>query len=184
MADAGKSTYYGRLRTLLELAASHKSRRSSLVELILSKAPPNFVVNRWNHEKAVVEPLPSASAANNTHALAVELGLLDGDSDQLTKAGTEAADPGRFDAVVRMQIVRCLEAHGCPIASVNQASVRLLRRRDVLVPTADALFEQCVELSRSDLGPEQFKRLLRLLALCGGLRICRQHIFLPVFEGA
>lgn len=111
--------------------------------------------------------------------LAVELGLLQPDSGRTTQDGNEALDPKRYDAVMRRCVGGLLSRSGCPVEKLEAESVRMLHSRKVILPTADELYTATVLARGLPLPAGRFRTLLRLLCASGGMRVSRNHIFLP-----
>ena len=124
----GKTTYYARLQALLELVGSREHHSANdLLQGVVRRSPPNFVFHRWDSEEEKVVARCSENAVRNTMNLAVELGLLDAESGALTAAGKEAADPARFDTVIRRRLRSYLNQKGCSIDTLGTACVQLLQ---------------------------------------------------------
>jgi hypothetical protein len=178
--EVAKTTDYSRVQALLELAVARKAASAEdLVQSIVRRSPPNFVFHRWDREKGEVVGHCSETSVRKTLALASDLGLVDGESGALTTEGTEASDPDRFSSVVRKRIQAYLSRSGCPVQTIAETCVAMLKRKNLVLPTSDELYmEVCVRQDVS-LDPQKFRTLLRLLAQCDGIRISRRHIFLP-----
>ncbi len=176
----GKTTYYSRVQAMLELAGARSSRsREDFIKSIVRRSPPNFVYHRWDPQEEEIRPRCSRTAIERTFELAVELGLLHGDSGILTNVGKEAADPGHYDSILRRRVRLCLQQLGCPVARVTKVCLEMMRRDKVILPTVDELhLTVCVE-EGLDVSAAKFGTLLRLLAAAGGIMISRRHIFLP-----
>ena len=110
-----------------------------------------------------------------TFDLACELDLLDWTSGALTKDGKVAADPTRFDSILYQKLSSYLQDQGCIIKSIETQSINLLKSDPVILPTVDELYFT----EGGDLPSYKFRRLIRLLAACGGITISRRHIFIP-----
>lgn len=178
--DVAKTTDYSRVQALLELATARKvTSAEDLVQSIVRRSPPNFVFHRWDREKGEVVGYCSETSVRKTLALASDLGLVDGESGALTTDGTEASDPDRFSNVVRKRIQAYLNRVGCPIHTIGDACLQMLKRKNVILPTSDELYVEICVPRGIDLDSSRFRTLLRLLAQCDGLRISRRHIFLP-----
>jgi hypothetical protein len=176
----GETTYYRRLQVLLELSASIKPKAAeSFVDNIKKKSPPNYVYHRWDPEKEELVARCSKAAIEKTLSLGVELGLLREKTGMLTKAGEEAADLSRFDIVLRRQLRLCFERLGCSAALLEETCGRFLRRRNITLPTADELYNELFLEKGLDTPAYKFRRFIRLLAYCGGIRNSRRQIFLP-----
>ena len=172
----GKSTYYSRIQIMLELAGARKSRSSEeFIQGIVRKSPPNFVYHRWDPDKEEISAKCSESVARRTFELACELGLMDRESGALTKDGKVAADPTRFDLILRRKLSSYLQEQGCSVKNLEAASMNMLQSNPVVLPAADELYLA----EGGDLPLYKFRTLLRLLASCGGIAISRRHIFLP-----
>ena len=183
MYVAGETTYYRRLQVLLELSAAHKPRTCDrLIEHITEKSPPNFVYHRWDAEKRDIVGRCSVGAIRRTIAIASELGLLDSSTGALTRIGKEAADPARFERLIRNQLTTHFDRLGCAVSSIAETSRRLLHSRKISLPTADELYANLFTAKESSLAASRFRTLLQLLAACGGIGTSRRQIFLPVGE--
>jgi len=176
----GKTTYYTRLQALLELVGSREHRSANeLLQGIVRRSPPNFVFHRWDSKEEKVIARCSENAVRNTMNLAVELGLLDAELGALTAAGKEAADPARFDAVIRRRLRSYFNQMGCSVDALGTASLQLLQGKEVVLPTADELYEAVCAEQNMDLSETKFRVLLRLLSASGGIRASRREVFLP-----
>jgi hypothetical protein len=177
----GATTYYSRILALLELTGSRSFRTAGdLIKSVITRSPPNFVYHRWNQEKNQIEGMCSESAVEKTFELAVDLGLLDRESGAPTATGKEAADPGRYNVILRRQVSAYLKRLGCPIDEIERTSLRLIRATKTTLPTVDTLFEVICRGNEIEVSEKRFGVLLRLLAACGGIQIVRRYIFLPV----
>jgi len=177
----GDTTYYRRIQVLLELSGARSPRSAEdFIQGIVRRSPPNFVFHRWDADKEEVTPQCSESAIRKAFDMAVQLGLLDRGSAALTTQGAEAADPGQFDSVLRRRIRSHLQQAGCAIESVEDAARRMLQSRKIQLPTADELYVAVCSPNAVNLSQSEFCTLVRLLAACGGIRICRRHLYLPM----
>jgi len=175
-----KTTDYSRIQVLLELATTRRvTSAEDLVQSIIRRSPPNFVFHRWDREKGEVVGHCSETSVRKTLELASDLGLVDGESGALTTDGIEASDPDRFSNVVRKRLQTYLSRLGCPLHTIVDTCVQMLKRKSVVLPTSDELYIEVCVPAGIDLDPSTFRTLLRLLAQCDGLRISRRHIFLP-----
>lgn len=179
----GETTYYRRLQVLLELSASIKPKVAEiLLDKIKKKSPPNFVYHRWDPDNEEMVSRFSEPAIEKTLNLAVELGLLNPKIASLTKTGEEAADPSRFDRVLRRQLRSCFERLGCSVAVLEETCRKFLHRRNITLPTTNQLYQELFLAKGLDTPAYKFRRLIRLLAHCGGIRNSRRQIFLPSGE--
>ena len=177
---AGETTYYRRLQVLLELSAVHKPRSAALlIDHIAEKSPPNFVYHRWNPDKRDIVGRCSVAAIKKTFGIASELGLVDSSTGILTKIGKEAADPARFERLLRQQLTLLLGRLGCTVSSIVEMSRQLLHSRKITLPTADELYARLFTAKENNLPAGKFRTLLRLLAACGGIATSRRQVFLP-----
>jgi len=179
----GETTYYRRLQVLLELSAAIKPNAAeSFVEKIKKKSPPNFVYRRWDPDEEELVSRCSEPSIEKTIDLAAELGLVHPKTASLTKAGEEAGDPSRFDRVLRRQLRSCFERLGCSVAVLEETCTKFLHRRNITLPTTDQLYQELFLAKGIDTPAYKFRRLIRLLAHCGGINSCRRQIFLPSGE--
>lgn len=176
----GRTTYYSRILALLEMAGSRNFRTASdLIKSVINRSPPSFVYHRWNSKKKEIDAMCSEGAVHKAFDFAVDLGLLDPESGALTGAGKEAADPERYDVVMRRQVSACLKQSNCPVDEIERTSLKLIRATKTTLPTVETLFEAICEGKGIELTEHRFGILLRLLAGSGGIQVIRRHIFLP-----
>ena len=175
------TTDYSRIQALLELAAARKvGSAEDLVQSVVRRSPPNFVFHRWDRDKGEVVGYCSETSVRKTLGLASDLGLVDRESGSLTADGAEASDPDRFSTVVRKRVQAYLNRSGCPVSTISDACLQMLRRKNVVLPTSDELYVEICVPRGIDIDLSRFRTVLRLLAQCDGLRVSRRHIFLPV----
>lgn len=177
---SGTTTAYSRIRAVLVASGAGVSDTAEeLGRRIVRRAPACFVYHRRDRKTGEVVPQCSENAVRSSVRFAIELGLL-GESGRLTAMGKEASDPERYEVVVRRQAEARLRALGCPVSRVEAVSREMLRRPKITVPTAGELYAAVVVDVDGDVGEMAFKRLLRLLATCGGLGISRREMYYPI----
>lgn len=176
----GKTTFFSRIQALLELSSARKPRSTAdLIENIARRSPLNFVYHRRNAETEEVEGHCSVSSITKTLNLAVELELIDPQTGGLTKQGKEAADPSRYDMIIRRGVISYLGAVGCSISDLEKTILNGFASQPISLPTADKLYDQICLSKGLDLSITKFSILLKLLAECGGIDTNRKQIFLP-----
>ena len=178
---AGKTTYHSRLQEFVDLAGGHEATSSEeLIQMIMRRSPPSFVYHRWDPDRQETVAKCSETAVRRTLDLACDLGLFDSQKCELTNAGEEAADLGRFDNVLRRRLRVHFRQLGCSVDDIERMSVAMLHRKPTVFPTVNVLFDEACEKQGLDISPPRFSVLLRLLAQSGGLCLFRRHIYLPV----
>lgn len=177
----GKTTYYSRIQVMLELAGAKNHHSSEkFIRGIISKSPPNFVYHHWNPEKEEIIAQCSEAAVERTFELAVELELLEEKTGTLTEAGKQGADPGHYDLILRKQIEHFFQEHEISIEEIMRLSQKMLQNEQIILPTADEIYSTICDKKEVDIPLTKFRTLLQILAACGGIKISRRHIYLPI----
>lgn len=180
---AGKTAFFSRLQVLLELVGTKNfASIDSLAQSIMRQSPPNFVYRRWNVEKEEYVGECSERAVRKTLDIAIDLGLLDGETGARTAYGNEAADPARYPVVLRRRVRAKLRQVGCSQEELDEASKRMLRSRSPILPTAHELYVETCLSKRIELAEVEFRKLLMLLADSGGMQLSRSYIYYPTFR--
>lgn len=176
----GKTTFYSRIKVMLELAAAKQPTDSQeFLAGIEANSPPNFVYYRWDTKKNQRRDICSRKSIDNTFELAVELGLLDKKTGKLTPDGKIAVNPTKFEKLIIDNLCKSFEKCGFSVELIKKESKKMLRGDPVVLPTADELYNRLARKKEIKMTPAKFRTLLRLLAACGGIRINRRQIFLP-----
>ena len=177
---AGKTTYYRRLQVILELSASEKpSDKEAFLAGINRKSPPNFVYHRWDPKRKERVGITSSGAILGTFNLAVRLGIIEEETGRLTSVGKEAADQTRFDIVITKQLDKIFKLLGFSITKIEEESGKMLRKNDIVLPTADKLYVSVFDNQEPEISILYFRTLMRLLAACGGINTSRRQLYLP-----
>ena len=138
--------------------------------------PDSFVYMRCN-EEGNREPECSLTAVSRTADLCIELRLMDKETGGLTALGEKATQATSFEKIVGRQLWKVLaKEFGLAPDSLSTITRSLLRRKTIVLPTADAIWSELGE--PGDL--MRFKRLLRLLAKCGGATVSQRPVYLPL----
>ena len=173
----GEHSLYRKMQIVLEHCRRGRRRsREELVGEVLKRRPLNFTYMRFDEEHDTRVPVCSRGSVSATVDLAVQLGLIDGATGNLTEVGARAADPARFDRVFNRQRSRYLDKHGLPMPRISEVILKnLLGRTPPVLPTADNIWEA----SGRPLANTDPRRCLNLLGQCGGLVASQRRIYLP-----
>ena len=173
-------TWHQRVSDLLALSLRLEPNDSeefiaAIPKLKVETIPESFVYERCD-EKGVYRPTCSETAVRQTVDLCVEIGLIKKASGELTDAGRIATDAMSFDRVVERQLWNFAFKPAGLSPDKLRSMVRTILRRDPLeLPTAEQIWSELGE--PGDL--MVFKRLLRLLASCGGAVVSQKPLYLP-----
>jgi len=164
------------------LGLALRKRPADLVEFLNelaeeAEAPESFVYRRWDEKRNEHVPTCSETSLKQTAALCITLKLMKDKTGGVTSIGERAASPGMFDRIVTKQTWDVLtEEFGLTQSKLAAITQSLLNRRNPELPTVDAIWEQLSvpgDLMR-------FKRFMRLLAQCGGIRASQKLLYLPL----
>lgn len=172
-------TWHQRIYDMLDLSLSRKPNdRDAFLNAIpeMNVVPSSFVYRRCN-DRGDYADVCSSTALSYTADLCVDLGLLDGSTARLTSLGKKAREPAAFDGVLVDQIWSVLSSEfGVTRRRLAEVIRRILRAKVSELPTAEKIWSEMGEPGEL----LRFKRLLRLLARCGGVQVSQKPTYLPI----
>jgi len=121
----------------------------------------------------------SEGAVFRTVKLCVDLGLIDDTDGRLTKHGMAAADPDKFDKVMRRLLTGALKRFGTPLDGIRGVISDLLANYEAnVLPTWEAVYDR-LGAPGGNAGRDTFRIYLSLLSACQGIDYSRKKIYLP-----
>lgn len=170
-----RSLYRKIQRVLAEARKGQAGGIAALVAQIDRAGHLDFTRFDTSQDKVRVVPC-SIQSIQRVVAVCQSLRLLT-QAGSLTKSGSVAADPARFDAAIRPCIEVRLQEIGAPLARVRKVAAEVLTKSTAAeLPTWDGILKR---LANDVTSPKEFKDLLSLLAACGGIATSRRKIYLP-----
>jgi hypothetical protein len=165
---------YMKLRTVLGCAHGEREKIASLDDLVRAVEDgrsPSFTYFRAHKRKGSELAPCSTELIRERVRLCAYLGLINSDTGQLTKLGTEAIRSDSFSRILTRQVRRFMEDKGFDFHSLH-----VLRRdgEDVSLPTAKTAYEG----GHPQLSLPDFRRLLNVLVEAGYLQAVQSRIYL------
>lgn len=175
----GEKTLYRKIQVILEYAkeAKHKDVKS-LVELVESNRPTNFLSSWRDKETDKVKHRYSSDSIERAIKICIDLKLLSNENLVLTSHGKSATDPRRFPTIIGNSAKEYLESVGVSIDSIVGAIKELLNSKNPVPPTSAAIWDQ-LHMVQGAISQEEFQRLLTLLGQGQILSMSQKRVFLP-----
>ena len=174
----GDRSLYRKMQVVLDEARSggHRSL-DGLIDGLLAKGPLNFEYRGRDPASGQKRLRCSRNSVTRAIPLCCDMGLVNGETDRLTRSGMVAVDRGRFDDVVAARVADRLDELGVSVKKMEAVITdKLLRASRPILPTSDALYDALGRLLREC----EFRTYLNLLGRCGGIRTSQSRIYLPI----
>jgi len=151
----------------------------SLISKIMKSPPLQFTrYERTKESETQVLPCKEDSVRRAVY-LTAELGLIDGSTGKLTKAGTQAMKRDYFDRVMRQQMASTLENRGTSQKVLfDTIQAMLAEGKAHNMPSWDAIYNH-LSSDNESLSRNKFHIFLTLLSSSGAIAYIQKRIFLP-----
>lgn len=183
MAKIPDRSLYRKLQIVVEEAGKGKiSRPEDLVETLFKSKPICFTYYKAGDGQPAKPVSCNREIFEHVVNLAIQLGLIDEHTGQVTKAGIKALNRDQFSAVLKQRIKVFLNSNGLPFESLLEVIQKILVDSKLgIISSWDNIYNRLIGQygEKITLERKNFHILLTLLSNADGIVFSQKRIYLP-----
>src|SRR3990172_11318789 len=183
MAKIPDRSLYRKLQIVIEEAGKGRiSRPEGLVETLIKSNPICFTYYRVEGDHPA-KPVPcNRETYKHAVTLAIQLGLIDEHTGQVTKAGIKEINRDQFSAILRQRIKVVLNSKGFSFESLLEVIQGILSNtKSGTISSWDNIYDQLSKLygEKMAIDRKDFHTFLTLIRHADGIAVSQKRIYLP-----